>query len=507
MSYHLPVIIFLIPFLTAVCMPMVGGKNRDWCRPMALAAVFAMCFTAVLNLWGVLVVLDHGETPDRYFFGGWPISTSLPAPPIRIEWVNDPFSSVMLVALSFLASLCLIYGGPVLPQSLGKRVVHYYTLILLLISGLTGIVFAGDIFNIFVFLEVAALSAYALVAVPGGRALVAAFRYLILGTLGASFYLLGVVFLYAATGTLNMADLAEQLTDNDSKLMTSKTIIAGSTFMFIGLGIKMALFPLHGWLPGAYTRAPDAISPILAALMTKVALYAWVRIMFWVLGARAELGQVHLLALLGVLGAIAAVVGALLALGQQDVKRMFAYGGISHIGLILIGVSQGNQTGFAGGMFYLINDAVMQASAFFIAGAAVYQHGARTVDEWASLRGSPWMTGALIILAMSMIGIPPTGGFFGKWYIILGAIEAGNYLAVGAVVVATLLTMAYFQRLFISIFRDLQTSSSTVRVETHRSLRVSVGVTSVAIIVLGLCSDPIIKLFRNVAESVGLVNS
>ncbi len=275
--------------------------------------------------------------------------------------------------------------------------------------------------------------------------------------------------------------------------------------MFIGLGIKMALFPLHGWLPGAYTRAPDAISPILAALMTKVALYAWLRIMFWVLGARAEIGQVHLLTLLGVLGALAAVVGALLALSQQDVKRMFAYGGISHVGLILIGVSQGNQTGFAGGMFYMINDAAMQAGLFFIAGAAIYQHGARTVEEWASLRGgSPWIIGALIILALSMIGIPPTGGFFGKWHIMLGAIEAGNYLAVGAVVVATLLTMAYFQRLFVSIFRVSQTSSSGARVETHLSLRVSVGVMSAAIIVLGLCSDPIVKCFRDIAVTVGL---
>jgi multicomponent Na+:H+ antiporter subunit D len=499
MSYRdLPVIIFLIPFLTAVCMPMVGGKNRHWCRLMALAAVFAMCVAAVVNLW---VVLAHGET--RYAFGGWPISTSLPAPPIGIEWVNDGLASIMLVALTFLASVCLIHGGPLLPQSLGRRVVLYYTLILILISGLTGIVFAGDIFNIFVFLEVAALSAYALVGVAGGRALVAAFRYLILGTLGSSFYLLGVVFLYAVTGTLNMADLAQQFTDRP-ELMTSKAVIAGSTFMFIGLGIKMALFPLHGWLPGAYTRAPDAISPILAALMTKVALYAWIRIMFWVLGAGAVLGQVPLLTLLGALGAVAAVVGALLALSQQDVKRMFAYGGISHIGLILIGVSQGNQTGFAGGMFYMINDAVMQAAAFFIAGAAIYRHGARTVEEWASLRGSPWLIGALIILAMSMIGIPPTGGFFGKWYIMLGAIEARNYLAVGAVVVATLLTMAYFQKLFVSIFRDRPTSSSGTSVETHLSLRVSLGVTSAAIIVLGLCSDPIIKLFRDTAASVGL---
>ena len=147
----------------------------------------------------------------------------------------------------------------------------------------------------------------------------------------------------------------------------------------------------------------------------------------------------------------------------------------------------------------------MQAGAFFIAGAAIYLHGARTVEEWASLRdGSPWLIGALIILAMSMIGIPPTGGFFGKWRIMLGALEAGNYLAVGAVVVATLLTMAYFQKLFVSIFRVRPASSSAIHVETQLSLRVSLGATSAAIIVLGLCSDPIIKFFRDTAASVGL---
>ncbi len=499
MSYQYPAIIFLIPFLAAICMPVVCRKKRDWCRPIALAAVFAMSAAALANL---LNVLDVGET--RYIFGGWLSSSNTTGVPIGIEWVNDGLASIMVVVISLLASACVIYGGPVMSRSLGTRVVHYHTLILLLISGLIGIVFAGDIFNLFVFLEVVALSAYALVGVRGGRALMVAFRYLILGTLGASFYLLGIVFFYTATGTLNMADMAQHLAENP-ELMTSKAVIGGSTFMFIGLGIKMALFPLHGWLPGAYARAPDAISPILAALMTKVALYAWVRIMFWVLGAGAEIGHLHVLSLLGVLGALAAVVGALLALSQQDVKRMFAYGGISHIGLILIGVSQGNPTGFAGSMFYLINDAVMQAGLFFIAGAAIYRHQAHTVEEWSRLRGaSPWMTAALVVLGMSMIGIPPTGGFFGKWYIILGAMEAGNYLAVGAVVLATLLTMAYFQRLFVSVFRDSQASPPAVRVETELSLRLSVGVTAVTIIILGLCSDPIISFFRTTASSVGL---
>ena len=400
MSHHLPALLFLFPFLTAISMPMVGLKHREWCRPMALVAVSVMSVTALANF---MAVLNHGEI--RYAFSGW-------AAPIGIEWVDDGLASVIMVTISLLALIALIHAGPTSPQSLGPRIVPYYTLILLLISALTGIVFAADLFNVFVFLEVAALSGYALVGVAGGKALVSAFRYLILGTLGASLYLLGVGYIYAATGTLNMADLAQRVPE----LLTSKAIVGGLIFMFLGLAIKMALMPLHGWLPDAYTHAPEAISPFLASLVTKVALIAWIRIMFWVVGPHAEIAHVPVLILLTELGAIAAVVGAFLALTQHEIKRMFAYGGISHIGLILIGVGLGNPTGFAGGVFYLINDAVMQAALFFVAGTAIVQYGVRTIEDLGKLRGqAPWMIGALIILAMSMVGFPPTGGFFGKW--------------------------------------------------------------------------------------------
>ena len=503
MSDHLPVILFLLPFVTAISMPLVGLRRPQWCRPLALAAALAMCVVSAINLYEVLGTDANAEI-SGYAFGGWPISSDFPSPPLGIEWGNDRLASLVAVALSLVGTLCLIFGGFVPPRSLGRRLPLYYTLILILISGLTGLVFARDLFNVFVFLEVAALAAYALVAIPGGGALVAAFRYLILGTLGASFYLLGVVFLYAATGTLNMPDMFQQLT-TVPELLTSKAVIAGTTFIFIGLGIKMALFPMHGWLPGAYTRAPDAVTPLLAALMTKMALYTMVRIMFWVLGAGADLGQVHVLALLGILGAVAAVLGALLALSQQDVKRMFAYGGISHVGLILVGISQENATGFAGGMFYLINDAVMQAGLFFIAGAACYHCNARRVEDMTVLRsGSPWILGVLIVLALSMIGIPPTGGFFGKWHIILGAIEAGNYLAVAAVIIATLLTMGYFQRLFVCIFAERPSTPAEPSIETRVSLQLSLGLTSAAVILLGIFSDPMIKFFRETAKSAGL---
>ena len=221
MRDHLPVILFLVPFATAICLPMVGLKARGWCRPLALVSLLVMFVLAAGNL---LLVLKHGE--QSYGFAGWSTSAS---PPLGIVWVNDGLAAVMLVTISFLASLCLLYSGPLSPVTETPRIVPYYALILLLISALTGIVFAGDIFNVFVFLEVAALSAYALVALAGGRALIAAFRYLILGTLGSTFYLLGVVFFYATTGTLNMEDISQQFTKNP-ELLHSKAIVGGMAF-------------------------------------------------------------------------------------------------------------------------------------------------------------------------------------------------------------------------------------------------------------------------------------
>jgi multicomponent Na+:H+ antiporter subunit D len=387
-----------------------------------------------------------------------------------------------------------VFTGPTSPKALGGRIVHYYTLILLFFSALTGIVFARDFFNIFVFLEVAAISSYALIGAAGGRALFAAFRYLILGTIGASIYLLGVSYLYAVTGTLNMADMADKL----PFLLGSKALVGGLLFIFVGLGIKMALVPFHGWMPEAYTYAPDSVSPIMASLLTKVVLLAWVRIIYWVLNASIVIFDIPVLQLVAVLGASAAVIGASLALAQRNIKMMFAYGGISHIGIILIGIGQGNQTGFVGGIFYLLNDAVMQAALFFIAGVAFCQYGVRTIDELGRIgKQAPWLIGSLIVVGLGMIGLPPTGGFFGKWNIILGALEADNYVSVAAVLLSTLLTLAYFVKLFEGIFRQTPTRLDAQFGEFPLSFKMTLGVTSAAIMLLGLFSSPIVQLLLN----------
>jgi multicomponent Na+:H+ antiporter subunit D len=448
-----------------------------------------MVLVSILNLHNII---HHGEV--RYVFSGWAV-------PLGIEWVADGLASVALVLLSGLGLLGVVFAGRTSPKALAGRIVHYYTLILLLVSALTGIVFARDLFNLFVFLEVAAISSYALVGVAGGRALFAAFRYLVLGTLGASLYLLGVSYIYAVTGTLNMADMVDRL----PFLLHSKALVGGLLFIFMGLGIKMALVPFHAWLPESYTYAPESISPILASLVTKVALLAWVKIVYWVLNVPVVIFGVPILLLVAVLGAFAAVIGASLALAQRDIKMMFAYGGISHIGIILIGIGQGNQTGFAGGVFYLLNDAVMQAGLFFLAGVASCHYGVKTIDDIGRVRKqAPWLTVSLIVLALGMIGLPPTGGFFGKWYIILGALEAGSYVSVAAVVLSTLLTLAYFVKLFEAIFRQTSTGLDVQYGEIPLPFKLALGVTSATIMILGLFSSPIVQMLLNHALPPGL---
>lgn len=397
--------------------------------------------TAVAHLGLSLTVLRRVVDSGRFSYavGGY-------RPPTGIELVGDGVSALLLVLVSAVTLGAVTYarrGGP--------RSNAFYSEFLLLLAGVSGVVATGDVFNLYVFLEITGLAAYALVASGrSGEAAVASLRYLLIGTVGASLYLFGVGYLFVATGTLNMADLAERLATvgYDSTL-----VVAGFGLIATGLAVKTALFPLHTWQPGAYASAPDSVSAYISALVSTVAAYALARISFAVF--TVEFFAVNPLArdLLLYGAAVSVVAGSTLAVMQSEIKRMLAYSSVSQFGLVVAAFGVVNETAALGGFVHLVGHAVMKGGLFLTAGVIAAETGARTTEEYRGLfRRAPVASGAFAVLAFAMVGVPPTVGFVGKWYIVVGAVESGVWTVAAVLVASTLLTLAYFARLVERMF-------------------------------------------------------
>ena len=398
-------------------------------------AVFALFCCVLLSISILKTVITDG--PIQYWLGGWP-------PPWGIAYRIDHLNAVMLVLVSVLSMLAAVHSKKLVENELPEKTALFWCLFVLLIVGLLGICATGDLFNLFVMLEVASLSGYALISMGEKRAVYASFRYIVIGTIGASFYLLGVGYLYIMTGSLNMADLAQLL----PALYDSKAIIAGYAFILIGLSIKMALFPLHGWLPDAYTYAPSAASAVIAPLVTKVMAYVIIRVMFTVFGAEFPVSVLRATDFMVWFGTLAILFGAVMALSQRDFKRMLSYVIIAEIGYIIGGIGVANVTALKGAVFHIVNDAVMMACLFLVAGLIVNKtDGHRIADFKGIYRTMPITAFIFTIGALAVIGVPPTCGFFSKWYLLLGGIEANQWGFVAALLVCTLINVALFFRI------------------------------------------------------------
>ena len=425
----IPIIIVAAPLLTSFVLPIVGWWKRGLAFPLALAA---LAFSFGTSMVAAREVLTNG--PVQYFLGGWP-------PPWGIEYRIDHLGALMLLLLTVITLLVGIYSQKSILKEAPEKEVPFYTVYLLLVSGLTGTVATADLFNLYVFLEITSLASYALISIGGGAAVVSAFRYVILGTVGAAFYLLSVGYLYSVTGSLNMADLSGILPG----LYQSKVVLVAFAFFVIGISIKMALFPMHTWLPGAYSDAPSAVSALMAATTTKVAAYVLVRVMFFVFEPRFSVDMIPVATLLSWMGAIAMILGSVMAIAQSDLKRMLAYSSVAQIGYIVLGVGLANPMGLTGGLLHLVNHAFMKSCLFLVAGAIAYRTGLRSIREFRNLSiKMPWTAATFTIAAASMIGIPPTSGFFSKFYLLVGAIAAGRWVFVGVILFSSVLALFYF---------------------------------------------------------------
>lgn len=437
---QVPVLIPATLILTALVALLAGLRSQRLGYAVTLGgAVIAF----LLALAGLHSVVTEGEAL-RYAMGNW-------LPPIGIEFVLDHLAAYITTLVAFMGVVVLVFAPRSVEREIQGREGFAWPAIALLLAGLTGMCLTGDIFNLYVFLEIAALSAYALLAVGERGAPVAALRYLLIGAVGGGFYLVGVAFLYFSAGTLNMADLYVRLPE----LVENPAVISAAAFMVIGLGTKMALFPMHFWLPDVYTKAPSAVVALIAPIMTKVSAYAIIRLFLHVFPPGFFTEALPIATAIGWLSAAGIIFGSVLAIAQQDIRRMLAYSSVGQIAYVGLGIGLANPIGMIGGLLHILNHALMKGLLFLVAGAVRYQTGETRIPRLAGMgRRMPWTMAAFTVGALAMVGIPPTAGFFSKWYLLLGSLEAGNGWWFGVIVLSSLLSAVYFFRVIEMIYRE-----------------------------------------------------
>ena len=424
---HLSLLIVVLPLLTAPIVAALPNGHLPWLLSTLVSwSVFSLACWQLINVSTGNVI--------SYELGGW-------APPWGIEYRIDAANALVALIVAGIAAVTLPYAL----KSVAKEIPQqqhslFYAAFMLCLTGLLGITQTGDVFNLFVFLEISSLSSYALISLGKNRqALTAAYQYLIMGTIGATFFIIGVGLLYAMTGTLNMMDLAQRLPE----LYEHRTIHTAFAFIMVGFALKLALFPLHLWLPNAYTYAPSVVTIFLAATATKVAVYVMLRIIFSVFGFSfiENTPTDELFLILCVMGIL---MMSFYAIYQQDSKRLLAYSSVAQIGYMMLGIGLGSMLGVTATLVHLFNHALMKGALFMAIGAIVYRVGSSRLEHFSGLaKHMPWTFAAIVIGGLSLIGVPGTAGFISKWYLVLAALEKQNWFIVVVILMGSLLAVIY----------------------------------------------------------------
>lgn len=436
LQYHLPVLLIVIPMIAAPLAVLLGNR-----RVVQLLALTVCWTTFGLAIWMVAIVNTSG--PVSYELGGW-------APPYGIEYRVDQLNSFIIMFIAAMGAIVLTYS----PHSLNAEIPlsqHYlfYPMYLLCMTGLMGICVTGDLFNVFVFLEISSLSTYALISLgKTRRAPLAAFQYLIMGTIGATFLLIGIGLLYQMTGTLNMADIALQLEnhriENDGQWAGSRTLLVAFAFLTVGLCIKMAVFPLHTWLPNSYTYAPSVVTAFVAATATKVSVYAFIRVVFGIFTPRFAFELLPLDNALWSFSLVGIFIASIAAIFQQNVKKRLAYSSIAQVGYMLLGISMANVDGLSAGIVHMFNHALIKGGLFMVVGCFVLRLGSVHLDDWKGAgRTMPWTSLAWVLGGLGLIGVPVTCGFISKWLLLTSALEHDLFPVAILMLISSLLAVIY----------------------------------------------------------------
>jgi len=446
---HLPVLQVLVPLMAAPICLVLKKSQLVWLFSLIVSGL--ACLISILLLQQVMT-----SGVISYELGGWQA-------PWGIEYRIDQLNAFLLVIISSMSTIVLIAAQTSIEKEVSSdKHTLFYVLYLLSLTGMLGIVATGDAFNVFVFLEIASLSAYALIAMgKDRRALWASYQYLIMGTIGATFILIGIGLMYQMTGTLNMYDLSQRLPE----VAQTRTVFTAFAFIIVGVCLKLAMFPLHLWLPNAYAYAPSIVTAFFAATATKVAIYLLIRFTFSVFGLSFSFTALPLQTLFMVLGLLGIFVASIAAIYQNNIKHIFAYSSIAQIGYMIVGFSMSTVTGLTATLLHLFNHALMKAAIFLALGAVVYRLGNVQLNNFHGLgRQMPLTMAAIVVGGLSLIGVPLTVGFVSKWYLLAALIEQGWWPVAVLVLLGSLLAVIYVWRIVeVAYFKEPLANQAPVK--------------------------------------------
>lgn len=431
---HAAPLAVIAPLLSGPIALVLSRGRLAWAWTL-LISLATLAFTIVLYAQ----VVQHGSV--TYAFGDW-------APPLGITYHVDALNILVLLLVAAMGVLSLIYGLPsIMREIAAEHQAAFFAAFMLCLAGLMGVAITGDAFNVFVFLEISSIATYVLVAMGSSvdrRALISSFNYLILGTIGATFFVIGIGFLYMTTGTLNMADIAVQLQGRSD----DRVVRAAFAFIFIGLGLKTAMFPLHTWLPGAYAYSPTMAGVFLASTATKVAFYTMIRFMLDVFMPGAPFGEAVLLLVLAPVSIAAMLVCSVQALFQDNLRKILAYSSVAQLGYMLLGLSMGTAAGVSAGLLHMFNHAILKGGLFMAVGIFALSYGVQRVSD---LRGigktMPLTAAGFTVCGLSLIGVPVTAGFVSKFYLVSAALERDWWWAAAAILMSSVLAIFYVGRM------------------------------------------------------------
>ena len=502
-----PIILILAPLFGAILVTLLGLWRSDVCLPVVFGALAVSVGSALVTAARVAYT-----GPVSYFLGGW--ATPLG---VGIELRVDMLSALVLVVIGVVALLTAFYSHERVKEETGEKVSQFYTLYLLLVAGLLGMTITADAFNLYVLLEVSSLTSYGLIAMgKSKRATLASFNYIIMGTIGASFYLLGVGYLYLKTGTLNMGDINTVLHTQD--LLGSQSVLVAFLLILVGVWIKMAFFPLFGWLPNAYSFAPSTTGCLLAPLMTKVSIYIMIRMMLTVFGPEYVFGELDWGGGVVKLAIVAIIAGSVMALAQNELKKMLCYLIVAEVGYMVGGAWLANHDGMAGAIYHIISDAFMTLCLFLAAGIFFRRTQSHSLSSLEGMfRKMPWTMACFTVGAFAMIGIPPTCGFFSKWYLIQGGMAAGQWGFVVALLISSLVNAVLFFRIieigYFGVLPEKEAAEAHLEgegggekiAEAPASMLFPLVVTAATLILLGLYNADIVELIAKGLKPFAIV--